>query len=134
MSRKQWGHGYYQGLQEAKDYIGVKKYLVCMGDDLHMSYVYRVLKKVENIFTVEDITECFGLVAAQCRGYGVPDEDDVNFHNVLEQTEEELSKGYSKAFWFSSEQGVTAFCARDLEQWCMEQEMKRKYANEQNND
>ena len=127
MSRKQWGHGYYQGLKEAKDYLGIKKYLVCMSNDSHVSCVYRVLKKVDDIFTVEDVTDCFGLISAQLAqygAYGVSDKDDIDFHNVFESSEKDLTNGYSKYFWFSNDISCNAFCARDFEQWCIEKRKK----------
>lgn len=123
MSKKQWGHGYYAGLNDAKNYVGKKKYLVCMSEKGHVSSIYRVLKKTEDVFTVEDVTDCIEiLVLTQCKGlFGIPsDEDEIDYHFVSEQTECELIDGYSNAYWFSSSIGVESFVLNDFEQWMSE--------------
>lgn len=132
MSKQQWGHGYYAGLKDAKDYVGKKKYLVCIGSKGHISEMYRVLKRIEDVFVIENITDCLSSLLLTPAVFCIPDDNDHSFdhRNVTEKTEDELNElinEFPKAFWFASVEGIESFCICDFNEWaknCKKSEQK----------
>lgn len=117
MSKKQWGHGYYKGMNDAENNVGRTRYIVAIADDGHLQTIFRVLAKNENLFTVEDITADVMTVAL----FGVAFElgitgnnDPVNYENVYEIEKSE------NMICFSSRQACEAWIYTDSKSWLKE--------------
>lgn len=126
MSKKQWGHGYYAG-KEAAESGGIKKYIVTMTKENkpHIHSLYRILRKNEDVITVEDISDCLTVLflTGSALLFQVADkQDEIDYNYVFETTENDLEEEYGVDIkYFSNSISVKAFILNDFKQWLKEQ-------------
>lgn len=55
MSREQWGHGYYKGIEDEKNRVKKPKFIVRYDDDGVIGWIYQIIREFDNdVFLLEE--------------------------------------------------------------------------------
>ncbi len=86
MSREQWGHGYYSGLNAQKK--NLPKYCITYADDGHIEYIFIVQELCGDTY----ILEAIDLMWFICHGFAEPSKYPIDHDKIYEKKASELNR------------------------------------------
>lgn len=119
MSKKQWGHGYYKGVEDTINGKGKPKYLVAKDKDGYWWRFFIIREIHDDIWVIENFTEYSQWLQLSGMPYDF-DEDEIDVANYEEININDFPTEYKL---FYSKYAAIGFLVRAIEEF----EKEKKY-------